>query len=362
MFAGLLPGVRDLRTPLAIGYVWLISAWLWLHDRLPDRASAREPMADLYELGGLLPASATLAAVTFMAYFLGSTVELDVTRSTWLDIIKAGRASWEAVALRVHTRLGDIGHMASSVAIADAWERTAPSTAIKRAHLQPVARLVPFDERDARRRETIFNRIIVRRERPWGTTIVESGFGRRYEVAPPPRRGDKQAVAPDEGELAETVAYFEQAGLQWKRYSSTFGAAVRWHGRMLPVRLEVLSKLSPVAIAALYAIQAELPDLATRLLVERPALFDRYDRLMAEASIRINLFLPTLSLVATLALRAHALWWFGAVVCFLLLYQGMVRRFRANSIVLDSIAAKLIDSPTILAMEGLHHQSGDRSH
>ncbi|MFD0168363.1 hypothetical protein ACFVJH_30105 [Streptomyces decoyicus] len=48
--------------------------------------------------------------------------------------------------------------------------------------------------------------------------------------------------------------------------------------------------LPVLAIATLYALWDELPALATRLLIERSAVCDRYDRLLAEASIRINMF------------------------------------------------------------------------
>ena len=70
MIASLLPGLRDLRTPLAVGYLWLVGLWLLLHDRVPSSASA--PISSLYDLSAFLGTSAVLAAITFVAYLLGS--------------------------------------------------------------------------------------------------------------------------------------------------------------------------------------------------------------------------------------------------------------------------------------------------
>jgi hypothetical protein len=79
MLASLLPGLRDLRTPLATGYLWVIVLWLLLHDRLPKSIDAATgPVKSLYELGGLLGRSALLAALSFVAYLLGSMLLLNL--------------------------------------------------------------------------------------------------------------------------------------------------------------------------------------------------------------------------------------------------------------------------------------------
>ena len=77
MLASLLPGLRDLRTPLAVGYLWLVGLWLIFHDSVPiNEASATGPLRSAYQLGGALGASAVLAAVSFVAYLLGVMILL----------------------------------------------------------------------------------------------------------------------------------------------------------------------------------------------------------------------------------------------------------------------------------------------
>jgi hypothetical protein len=73
MLANLLPGLRDLRTPLAVGYLWLSALWLLVHAHIPRSiAEASGPLRSFYELGSFVGNAAVLAALSFIAYLLGS--------------------------------------------------------------------------------------------------------------------------------------------------------------------------------------------------------------------------------------------------------------------------------------------------
>ncbi|MEU6348982.1 hypothetical protein ABZ896_06610 [Streptomyces sp. NPDC047072] len=312
MLASLLPGLRELRTPLTVGYLWLICVWLWFHDLLPQRSTAHGAIKDLYDLASLLPSASALAAVTFTAYFLGSIIELDPATARWLDGLRPNRTSWEAVADRVRFRLDDPDDLPSErfEAAVAAWERAAPSRTRKRVSVDKVelepeerARFDPAQEESAR-------------------TLVPP---------PPYNAALKRLWRSDPG-------------------SRTSGRVVEWRGADLPIGDDTVQQLSAPAIATLVTLSDELPDLATRLLIERPEVFDTYDRLLAEASLRINMFAPLVALVSTLALRAHWLWWSALVVCAAVLNQGLVQRSRAVAVILDSIATQLIESPTMAAV------------
>lgn len=71
----LLPGLRDLRTPLITGYLYLLLAWLALGGQrlLPDDPT-NTFLQRLYDLSDALGVTVTLAAVSFCAYLLGSLV------------------------------------------------------------------------------------------------------------------------------------------------------------------------------------------------------------------------------------------------------------------------------------------------
>lgn len=73
MLASLLPGLRDLRTPLASGYLYLLAVWLILHDHIPKSGSETHGAArSLFELGDLLGKGPVLAGLSFVAYIIGS--------------------------------------------------------------------------------------------------------------------------------------------------------------------------------------------------------------------------------------------------------------------------------------------------
>lgn len=73
MLASLLPGLRDLRVPLSVGYMWLLAAWLLMSDEVPrSRPQDGGTVDHIYELGEIIGRPGVLAAVSFIAYLLGS--------------------------------------------------------------------------------------------------------------------------------------------------------------------------------------------------------------------------------------------------------------------------------------------------
>jgi len=86
LITNLLPGLRDLRTPLATGYLWLIFLWLLLHKHVPTSvATAKGPLKSLYELSDLAGKGAILTATTFIAYLLGSLLTKPYSRPVHMD-------------------------------------------------------------------------------------------------------------------------------------------------------------------------------------------------------------------------------------------------------------------------------------
>jgi hypothetical protein len=72
MLANLLPGLRDLRAPLAAGYLWLAAGWLYLAPQLPASANdAKGVMKDIYRVVDASDPITIAASLTFAAYMLG---------------------------------------------------------------------------------------------------------------------------------------------------------------------------------------------------------------------------------------------------------------------------------------------------
>ena len=77
MLMNLLPGLRDLRAPLAAGYLWLIGLWLLLVDAVPSRSKATGVVAHVYTLTHDLGHGVVLAAISFAAYLVGSILSVN---------------------------------------------------------------------------------------------------------------------------------------------------------------------------------------------------------------------------------------------------------------------------------------------
>jgi hypothetical protein len=81
MLTSLLPGIRELRAPLAAGYLWLAALWvLFAHD-VPARPDAEGPWADAYRFVDAASVFGLAAAISFAAYLIGT---LSVATSDWL--------------------------------------------------------------------------------------------------------------------------------------------------------------------------------------------------------------------------------------------------------------------------------------
>src|SRR4051812_38341538 len=78
MLASLLPGLRDLRTPLACGITWLLSAFFLFHDSLPAKADATGIASSLYQLHDLIGSAALGALTIALAYIIGVLTRIDL--------------------------------------------------------------------------------------------------------------------------------------------------------------------------------------------------------------------------------------------------------------------------------------------
>ncbi len=84
MLTALLPGLRELRAPLASGYVLLAALWVALDPSLPTAPELRDqngPLASLYELEPYFGTVAVPVVVSIAAYLTGS---IFVQFLTWL--------------------------------------------------------------------------------------------------------------------------------------------------------------------------------------------------------------------------------------------------------------------------------------
>lgn len=78
----LLPGLRDVRTPLTVGFIYVFTGWLWLGESIPARQDASGALKSIYDLYDLTGKPALLAAVSLVAYITGS---LATALTAWIS-------------------------------------------------------------------------------------------------------------------------------------------------------------------------------------------------------------------------------------------------------------------------------------
>jgi hypothetical protein len=98
---GALPGIREIRAPLAAGYIWLLN--LWLLTRAYD-AETNNLSEAFFQLGQLTGTVSLSVAIGFAAYLLGSLTEgallFLVALVTELRVSNRGKATLASVVAR----------------------------------------------------------------------------------------------------------------------------------------------------------------------------------------------------------------------------------------------------------------------
>ncbi|MFF3642439.1 hypothetical protein [Streptomyces sp. NPDC002564] len=242
MLSSLLPGVREIRTPLTSGYLWLAILWIFIGDSAPTEDPGHGPFSTMWRVGESLGRPALLAALSFAAYLVGTFLEIDPL------------------------------HM---------WEHGGRPAWITRG--RNMLRNLPF-----------FSRL---------------------------------QVFPISGQAREDMTIFSEAIL-----GSTAGdpGEVR----------EILSNITK-----------EESQIATRIQANNIDLYNKYDRLLAESSFRVNIA-PPLTLLSLIliwssrpSLYAQALLTIASTAYgFLLFRQGVRKAIRSRDVITQALAVGIVES------------------
>jgi hypothetical protein len=326
----ILPGLRELRAPLAAGYMWLITAWLWLDHfgLVPESRPVDDGwLARLWIIGDALGAATLLAILTFVAYLIGSFLEIDVDNpilNRVVPFVVRRRAQYKIIPTEQQLdddeqrrRWEEIDRVLEGVSEHDLKE-------IHGVQADPVnARFVSLQVANS------FSRLA--RQALYDALVTGEGVPR------PPTEDSLMRLPP--GELwAPDGSYF---------YSETFG--------LFNYRVDLI----------LREVIIETPQLASRLLVKNKELYGRYDRFRSEASFRINVSLALLALLVTATFLAHLYWLVKLALilvelaaAILLFRQGLLRSISARDVIAQAIVIGEIESAYVRRKERLESATG----
>ncbi|MEU5121194.1 hypothetical protein [Streptomyces asoensis] len=244
MLMNLLPGLREIRTPLASGYIWLLALWFSVRDHVPERAEASGLLLSAYRLMDVVGTPATLAAASFVAYLLGQLqVEPDTARK---GVIRVA------------------GHRGAQYLLRDipkgGWEGKPP--AVSQSSI---------------------------------TTLGSYIETRQGELDPA-------------GTRDPSSRFFESEDM-------------------------------------LTRVTSDLRTLALHLQVNKPELFQDYDRLASEAAFRVNVgaALGGLSLVLAIV-GGNAAFLVGLIITLLMVRSGIFRQQTANDLLIETLTSRIVTS------------------
>lgn len=303
MLLNLLPGLRDLRAPLATGALWLATLWVLFRSQVdPTQSEDGSLLSDVSELADRAGAGASIAALTFASYLVG----IVMTRSSpprFVDRAFASRDSSRygldsdvtnlprAVRIRVWVlrlfrHFGQDGSSAGPYEIA--WEQIEQLHGHHRG-IDPIATVERSDLPESIRRQI---------------TQTADHF--------PERMGFE---APDDGLYRDA---------------------------------------SVVSTAIADGLSGELPALANRLQIEREAIFDRYDRMLAESEFRLTSALPLGALIVAVSRELSTPWPLLALAFPAAIFVlGIRRYYAARALIWEAVTQRLIQSTILTTLESL---------
>lgn len=296
VLTNLLPGLRDLRAPLSAGVIWLFAIWLAVEPELPPEGHAEGVLASVAALKDELSMVGLGAALTFLAYLLGSLAEgiLTVLGNLWSRSM-GGLLRWYLA--RRERRL-----LRNSARVRQ-WQT--------RYGWAPNPRPRLSDEALSAIHDLAENEVHVAREKLLGRDSQESD------------------VIPVEYDLSNDVA-------AW------------WNGvgKLGDHHADIGDDLMAAEVAR--RTVGEFEQMRTRLLIDLPNLFSNVDRLRAEAEFRRAVGPALVGLAVVLAWRGPA---WSALLTFLaatvLLYQGGQRERQSNDALVEALRNGRITSPSM---------------
>ena len=289
MLLNLLPGLRELRAPLAAGYIWLFAAWLAFSGDIPEPTGA----ADFFDQFEALGAA---AALTFAAYLIGSFLT---------DLIGF---VWYAIRL---FRIGPIGESPESYPVGMLDDNRLRERLIRIQASEPLspegaAALDEVAKRTVRRIRPEHREHVDRRVFRDADYTVRGPGGPRWLI------GRRTAYAP------------------WK----------------LKVRDSVDDE-ETLALHVVVALGDELDTARFRLLSEERDLFHEVDRLSAEGEFRLAVTSPLAAVVAVLAATASILWLAALIPLGVLVMLGLMRQEQSGDRIVYAIRAGKIRTPIL---------------
>jgi hypothetical protein len=322
--ANLLPGLRELRAPLAAGYAFLLALFVWLGGRLPSKDQPAGALGELARAAEKLGPGLSLAILSFVAYLLGSLIA--DAASAFIE--RLGRS----ITARGQRSLHDLAARACDAAIG-----RSPSPRRMAAVTASAARLTDRSTGD---------------EEPWDDPFLLRGLlALKHTKWTLTQRVGCWATRRRTAFNATTLS----SKLGWWRWTVVTPSELyeprtwqkQWSGGEVDDG-ERRTAVDAMAKTLADTTYKELDLVRTRLMGEHPELYGAVDRLRSEAELRQAVTFPLHALAFGLASRGV---WLAGVPLFLfascLPAQGRRRTKAANDLLAEALVLDRVKAPTL---------------
>ena len=350
MLASLLPGLRDLRAPLSAGYLWLAAGWLYFAPRLPTSIDeAHGVLRDVFRVVQMSSPVLIGAGLTFVAYMVGILSTGLLTRTIRIVCTALLIVAFLPIAIIVllldrllmwwrpylHNRYTNAIESTS-----DSVRRFVDSPYM-RAEGLVIRRLTARVLRDPASRDLFLKYLAdpyaIRRY------IRKTGNPRLYEHVSKMSPSELFNVPLNKDEEKEKILQTEVRNEFSRDLNMGFTQVaqrlvqsvvnIRRHGR------DILNELKLV------------PE---RIVGDKPATYERWDRLSAEAEFRQAVVPPLIAVLAALVSRGVIDWSSATLLLvppLVILFQGIRKENAAQAQLIQILEAEVIKVAPIERLE-----------
>jgi hypothetical protein len=315
MLTSLLPGLRELRAPLAAGYLWLITAWVALASRIPTTEAASGILKDIYRLGQAVGKPGVIAAVTFAAYVIGILTERMARLAARPVAYVSAKRLYLRPRLQSFPRLDRTDQVLigaiTDVLVRRYWDHPEFRDAV-------LQRMDPRTVNDVRRMITSALKYPDRPER------ISS-----IELPNEEPENSREPNAEADPRVKEVIVWAEQN-------DQKLG-----HLLLSLIRTE----------EHLVSLRDDLRRVPARLVGKEQEIYERWDRLRAESEFRLSIALPLLILSIVLAVRSSLVNLLLIIPITYLFYEGIESQTAADIQLAESMRAERITSPPLARLK-----------
>jgi hypothetical protein len=317
MLTSLLPGLRELRAPLAAGYLWLIAAWVAFAPRIPTPETASGVLKDIYRLGQAVGKPGVIAAVTFAAYIIGIMTER-VARLAALPMANVSAIRIRLPLVRSFPRPDRTDQVLvgaiTDVLVRRYWDHPEFRGSVSQ-------RIAPDSADDIRRAIG---------------DMVKYGSRSRIRLGPLNASDSNDRLENPQGVNAEADPRVKELVAWAEENDQKLGVLLQ-----LVIRIE----------EHLVSLRDDLHRVPARLVGKEQEIYERWDRLRAESEFRLSIAPPLLMLSIVLGGHLSPISLLLIIPTAYLVHEGIESRTAADIQLAESIRVERITSPPLARLK-----------